>query len=169
MERAGDVFTVYQLDVLESIKPELIKIEPDKLEPGKAGQIKTPLGSAPIRELYTELAVPGGVAGGLRQMVPGAPVLQRNKEYVLFLWTGRSGITQLMGLSQGLFSVTQSAGGQIEIVQTRATERMLDASGRAVQSSVLTLPLVELRLRVRHVLASSQAQNHAENKEASSK
>ena len=81
-------------------------------------------------------------------MVPGAPVLQRGREYLLFLWTGRSGITQLMGLSQGLFTVAQTAGGEAKIVQTKATERMLDGSGRAVQPGVLTLTLAELRLRV---------------------
>ena len=53
-----------------------------------------------------DVAVPGGVADGLRQAISGAPELQLGREYVLFLWTGPSGITQIIGLTQGLFSVT---------------------------------------------------------------
>ncbi len=136
MARGGDVYTLYQLDVAEHLKIG----------------VKTGVGSAPG---IAELAVPGGVAGGLRQMVPGAPVLQRDREYLLFLWTGRSGITQLMGLSQGLFTVAQTAGGEVKVAQTKATERMLDGSGRRVQPGAIMLTLAELRLRVSMVGAKS--------------
>src|SRR5580658_3486423 len=52
-----------------------------------------------------EVAVPGGAAQGVRQTVAGAPSLQVGQEYVVFLWTSRSGLTQVIGLSQGLFLV----------------------------------------------------------------
>ena len=44
-------------------------------------------------------------------MVAGAPTLRAGREYVLFLWTSRSGLTQLMGMSQGLFSVERTTAG----------------------------------------------------------
>ena len=81
VRRQNDVFTIYKLDVMEQWKSQ----------PGS---------NAPL-----EVAVPGGVAGGIRQMVSGAPLLHPGEEYVLFLWQGRSGLIQLMGLSQGLFRV----------------------------------------------------------------
>ena len=62
--RGADVFTVYHCQILERWKGDLTQ------------------GSV-------EVAVPGGVANGMRQMVPGAPTLQNGEEYVLFLWTGR--------------------------------------------------------------------------------
>src|SRR5580698_1807744 len=54
----------------------------------------------------TEVVLPGGVAGGYRQSFPGVPVLNTGAEYVLFLWrSGSTGITHLVGLTQGLFNV----------------------------------------------------------------
>ena len=57
--------------------------------------------------------MPGGVVNGIRQSVTGAPELKPGQEYVLFLWTSRSGLTQVIGLSQGLFKVSEegSEGG----------------------------------------------------------
>src|SRR5262245_108741 len=52
-----------------------------------------------------EVALPGGAADGVRQAFPGTPQLTEGKEYLLFLWTSRSGLTQIIGLTQGLFDV----------------------------------------------------------------
>ena len=59
----------------------------------------------------------GGVAGGIRQSVSGAPELKPGQEYVLFLWTSRSGLTQVIGLSQGLFQLSEegSEGGVVSL------------------------------------------------------
>ncbi len=120
--RGTDVYTVYQLETLEALK--------------------TPNGIQPV-----DVAVPGGVAGGLRQVVEGAPVLRAGREYVLFLWTGRSGLTQLMGMSQGLFSVERMAG---DVIATRAAagEQILDGAGRAVRDEGLSMPWPELKSKV---------------------
>src|ERR1700689_3728669 len=63
----------------------------------------------------TEVMLPGGVAGGYRQSFPGVPSLQTGAEYVLFLWKSSStGITHVVGLSQGIFSITQQDDGSFQ-------------------------------------------------------
>jgi len=96
----------------------------------------------------SQVAVPGGIAGGLRQMVSGAPVLQPGREYVLFLWTSPRGLTQIMGLSQGLFSVESK-----EIAaRAAASERIVDAAGYPVQSNEIRLPVSELKAQILQAL-----------------
>ena len=124
--RGGDVFTLYKFETLEILKS------------GRAAQ---------------EVAVPGGVAGGMRQVVAGAPTLRAGREYVLFLWTGRSGLTQLMGMSQGLFSVEYTTAGDGLASRAAAGEQMLDAAGHAVRGEALSMPLTELKAKVSKILA----------------
>ena len=108
----------------------------------------------------TEVAVPGGVSGGIRQNVAGAPELKPGHEYVLFLWTSRSGLTQVIGLSQGMFQVSEegSAGGGGDAVVQRpaASELMLNHSGLPVDDHAVSMPLRDLRARVRSALASAR-------------
>jgi len=124
--RGGDVFTLYKFETLESLKP-----------------------GAMVREV----AVPGGVAGGMRQVVAGAPTLRTGREYVLFLWTSRSGLTQLIGMSQGLFSVERSTTIDPRASRVASGEQMLDAAGRAVRDETLSMPLTELKTKVSKALA----------------
>lgn len=96
-----------------------------------------------------EVFVPGGVANGLRQTIPGAPVLETGDECVVFLWAGGSGRKQIIGLSQGLFNVVRDADGQIQLERPGAKEMMLDpATGRPVQDATVRMPLGELKTRV---------------------
>src|ERR1700676_3528002 len=60
--RGQEIYTHYQLQVLESWKST-----------GSQQQL--------------EVAIPGGVAKGLRQSVAGAPSLNVGAEYLIFLWT----------------------------------------------------------------------------------
>ena len=48
-----------------------------------------------------DVAVPGGTANNMRQTFPGSPQFKIGDDYVFFLWTGRSGLTQIIGLTQG--------------------------------------------------------------------
>ena len=57
-----------------------------------------------------EFQMPGGVANNLRQSFAGVPAFKAGDEYVFFLWTGKSGSTQVLGLTQGLFSVRPGGG-----------------------------------------------------------
>src|SRR5271166_6609582 len=66
-----DILTYYQLQVLEGWKSAVTQ---------------------------TEVAIPGGAVGGLRQMAAGSPTLKIGDEYVIFLWTSRTGLTQIIGL-----------------------------------------------------------------------
>jgi hypothetical protein len=124
--RSGNVYTLYKFATLETLKP-----------------------GPPLQEVV----VPGGVAGGIRQVVAGAPALRQGQEYVLFLWTSRSGLTQLMGMSQGLFSVEHTAAGDGQASRAMAGEQILDASGRPIRDTALSMPLAELKSRVSKALA----------------
>jgi len=125
--RGTDVYTVYQLETFETVKA------PNGIKPA-------------------EVAVPGGVAGGLRQIVPGVPQLRAGQEYVLFLWTSRSGLTQLMGMSQGLFTVERTTAGDIIVTRAAAGEQMLDGVGRAVRDEALSMPWPELKKKTMQAL-----------------
>ncbi len=53
-------------------------------------------------------------------LVPG-------QDYVFFLWTSKSGLTQVIGLSQGLFNVTTNAQGQVTVSRGAPSTTMLDS------------------------------------------
>ena len=52
-----------------------------------------------------ELRVPGGATGGMRQVLPGAPVLRAGDLVVAFLGSRGPAMPTLVGLTQGLFRV----------------------------------------------------------------
>jgi hypothetical protein len=132
--RGADIYTYYQIQVLETWK--------------SAGPVPT------------EVAVPGGAANGIRQSVAGAPVLKPGQEYVLFLWTSRSGLTQVIGLSQGVFnlSVAPSGGTSGGPVAQRppASELMLNSAGMPVEDRAVSYQLQDLRQRVAQTLGAAK-------------
>jgi hypothetical protein len=99
-----------------------------------------------------DVAVPGGANNGKTQTFAGAPALVNGGEYVLFLWTSKGGLTQVIGLSQGLFTVGANASGQLMVTRTAASERMLNALGKTVTDTDLQMLLSDLRTRIRIVL-----------------
>ena len=102
-----------------------------------------------------EVLLPGGVASGLRQSFPGVPQLTTGSEYVLFLWTSPStGITHLIGFSQGVFSVTQQTDGSIQASRPASGETMHDATGREVRDQPVAMPLTGMKTRVSHRTAA---------------
>jgi hypothetical protein len=114
-----DIYTYYQLQVSETLKKGAI--------------------------LPAEFAVPGGVYGNIRQIGIGSPVFTQGQEYVLFLWTGRSGMTQVIGLTQGMFNLTQDASGATVLNRPAIADQMLDKSGKPVTDSPVTMKWSELR------------------------
>jgi hypothetical protein len=132
LRRGPDVYTVYRLEVAER---------------WKAGK---------NTGHTVEVAVPGGVAGGIRQMVAGAPRLRPGGDYLLFLWTGRSGITQVIGLSQGLFGVGLNSQGEWMASRGASAEAMLDAKGRPVRDQAISVKLSELRASVERALREAK-------------
>ena len=115
--RGGDIYTYYQFQVSQTLK-------------AASPAIQTQGGGL-------QVAVPGGVAQGLRQTVPGAPNISIGVDYVLFLWTSASGLTQVIGLSQGLFRMTSDPAGNAILVRPASTEPMLDAKGNAVTDQAM--------------------------------
>ena len=125
--RGGDVYTTHTLKVLETWKRDV------------SGRAKA----------VAEVSTPGGVAEGLRQVVEGAPDLREGDEYVIFLWTSRSGLTQVIGLSQGLFRVQADPSGKTLLAtRTSAAERILDASGRPAVNQAFSMKLWDFKARV---------------------
>jgi hypothetical protein len=104
-----------------------------------------------------DVAVPGGMLNGIQQPVAGAPLLVAGQDYVLFLWTSKSGLTQVIGLSQGLFNVTTNAQGQLIVSRGAATEPMVDSSGQSVTDSNLQMTLAQLVSKIQAVLSGSGA------------
>jgi hypothetical protein len=101
----------------------------------------------------TEVMLPGGVAGGYRQSFPGVPALQVGSEYVLFLWTSsKTGITHVVGLSQGLFSVMPQPDGSLNVSRPRIGEGMFDAAGRQVRDQAIRVKLTDLKGQVSAVI-----------------
>lgn len=105
-----------------------------------------------------DIAVPGGTSNGKTQTFAGVPTLLSGQDYVLFLWTGKSGLTQVIGLSQGLFAVTPNSAGQPIVQRAAAAERMLNSLGQTVSDSDIQMLLSDLRIRIQSVLKGGSGQ-----------
>ena len=106
-----------------------------------------------------EIAVPGGTVGELHQTVSGSPVLRQGDQFVFFLWTSKSGVTWITGLTQGLFSL--AGGNTADPTATRAASRelMLDAvTAHPVKDNGVSLKLSDLRTRIAARLGQGDAQ-----------
>src|SRR5262249_14757498 len=101
----------------------------------------------------SEVMVPGGIANGYRQTFPGVPQLQAGTEYVLFLWTSSAGITHLVGLSQGIFNVSQLTDGTLQVSRPQIGENMLDAKGKKVIARAVEMQLADMKSRVNRFTA----------------
>ena len=106
-----------------------------------------------------DIGVPGGILNGAVQRFAGAPALSASQDYVLFLWTSKTGLTQVIGLSQGLFSVISTAAGSpLLVVRAAASERMLNAAGQPVTDNDIQMPLSDLKAHIQSVLSGQGAQ-----------
>ncbi len=107
----------------------------------------TPAGSV-------DVVFPGGAVSGMRQSFSGVPALDQGAEYVLMLWTGKDGVTQVIGLTQGLFTLPAGGGTDPLATRTATRELMLDRqSGQPVKDETLTMHLSDLRSRISTALA----------------
>jgi hypothetical protein len=116
-------------------------------------QVSATFKGTPVPTL--DLAVLGGVSNGVRQIFGGAPTFTNGQDYVLFLWTSKSGITQVIGLSQGLFKVVPGPSGQSVVMRAAATEPLLNASGQPVTDSDFQMSLSSLQSRIQSVLSGA--------------
>lgn len=104
-----------------------------------------------------DFIVPGGRVASVSQTFTGAPQFNANEQYVLFLWVGRSGVPQIMGLSQGVFDVSAAINGSAKVGRAAASELMLDATGKQVKDEPVAMGLSDLRRRVDTALAEGSA------------
>jgi hypothetical protein len=101
-----------------------------------------------------DVAVPGGIAKGVLQNYAGAPEFSNGEDYVFFLWASKSGMNLILGLTQGLFSVSSvsasQTGGQNPNLTRRAShELMLDpVTHQQVKDRTLTMSLSDLRAQI---------------------
>jgi hypothetical protein len=101
-----------------------------------------------------DIAVPGGAANRFQQIFAGTPVLAPGQDYVFFLWTSKSGLTQIIGLSQGLFVVSANSAGQLMVTRGPSSELMVNAAGKPVSDSAMQMLLSDLRSQIQSVLGS---------------
>jgi hypothetical protein len=117
---------------------------------------KGPASGQPAGQI--DIGVPGGMLSGAIQRFAGAPNLSPTQDYVLFLWTSKSGLTQVIGLSQGLFSVISTPGTPPMVVRAAASERMLNAAGQPVADNDIRMALTDLKTHIQSVLSGQGAQ-----------
>ena len=104
-----------------------------------------------------DIQLPGGVANNLRQSFAGVPQFKAGDEYVFFLWTGKTGSTQVLGLTQGLFSVAPGTAADPLTTRSASHEVMLErGTGKQVKDQTLTLHLSELRARIQSTTSGTQ-------------
>lgn len=104
----------------------------------------------------TEVCVPGGRFGGVVQTFSGAPKLDSGRQYLLFLWTPRGGLTQVVGLSQGVFELSSDAKGELVLRRGASHELMIDSSGKLVEDAPVSMRYREMVDRIRRTLAGVQ-------------
>lgn len=105
-----------------------------------------------------DVAVPGGALSGMQQPVAGAPQLYPALDYLVFLWTSKTGLTQVIGLSQGLFNIATNAQGQVMVSRGAANATMLDSAGQVVTDTSLQMPLSQMVSNIQTVLAGGTGQ-----------
>jgi hypothetical protein len=138
--RGPIIYTHYQIAVTATYKGT---------PSGQTASGQTPSGQT------IDVAVPGGALNGMLQPVAGAPTLNAGQQYFFFLWTSKSGLTQVIGLSQGLFGVSTNAQGQVVVSRAAASAPMLDSSGNPVTDTSLQIPLGQLVSQIQSVLAGT--------------
>src|SRR5260370_1888506 len=100
-------------------------------------QVSENLKGSPARQL--DLVVPGGNSKGIQQTYSGTPTFSMNQDYVMFLWTSKSGLTQVIGLSQGLFAVVPDSAGNSMVIRAASSEELLNTSAHPVTAASILL------------------------------
>ena len=104
-----------------------------------------------------DVVVPGGALGRVTQTFAGSPKLTEGSEYVLFLWTGRTGLTHVVGLAQGILDLKKDSSGEPVVVRAAITDTILDPNtGQPVGDQPIRLRLREFTARVSSVLEKGQ-------------
>ena len=96
-----------------------------------------------------QVQVPGGSFHGVQQNIAGSPVLADGSEYVFFLWTGPSGASHVLGLSQGVLDVGRDSAGNAILIRQPGEATVLDAlTGVSGNQEPLQMKLSDFNSRV---------------------
>lgn len=146
------------LDDMIQLSTSVLRVHVTGVRTAKVGQDIYTYYSLQINETLkagpsaiAEVAVPGGVFGAIRQIGVGSPEVTVGGDYVMFLWTSKSGMTQIIGLSQGLFAMTSSTADPV-LSRAAATSLVLDKNGNPVTDAGLTMHLSDLRTAVQKLV-----------------
>ncbi len=97
-----------------------------------------------------DVVLPGGTIGRSQQTFSGVPTIAADSELVLFLWTSKSGLTHIIGMTQGMFQVTKDATGATIFSRDAIREGLIDArTGRAANDGGIRMTSTEFATRVR--------------------
>lgn len=107
-------------------------------------------------DVSIDVVVPGGQVGRLQQSVAGAPLLTPGSELVLFLWKSRSGLTHVIGLSQGVFQLERNASGAVILNRAPLAASLVAPNGRLTHDDGMTMPMTEFRTRMSSALGRSR-------------
>jgi hypothetical protein len=103
-----------------------------------------------------DIVVPGGTLNNVRQSFAGTPSFRTGDDYVFFLWTGSSGMTHIIGLTQGLFAMSGPSTGNPIATRTASSEVMLDPkTGHQVKDETLVMNLSDLRSAIASSLSGT--------------
>lgn len=96
-----------------------------------------------------DVVLPGGTIGRSQQTFSGVPTFPADTDLVLFLWTSKSGLTHIIGLSQGVFQVSKDAAGQTVFSRGPITEGLLDSrTGRPATDTGMRFTAQEFSSRL---------------------
>ena len=115
-------------------------------------QVDETLKGEPVSRI--EIALPGGTIGEVSQRFGGVPKLETGKKYLLFLWQGPSGRTQITGLTQGIFDIEQQADGPIAVREPSTDVLVAPGQGVAAKNEAVRLPLRDMILRIKTILSA---------------
>lgn len=96
-----------------------------------------------------DVVLPGGTIGRSQQTFSGVPTFAPDTELVLFLWTSKTGLTHVIGLSQGVFQVSKNASGQTVFSRGAISEGLVDGrTGRPASDVGMRFTADEFSTRV---------------------
>lgn len=157
---------------LEKLSLDELALRSTAIVIGRAGEARAESGGAlifTVRPFRVErqwkgesidtvrVSLPGGALDGVVQRFGGVPRLEPGVEYLLFLWRGPSGRTQVTGLSQGVFEVLRSDNSEPR-VRRRAGGNVLITPGVGNEGATeaLETSLSALSARIEAALASAE-------------
>ena len=103
-------------------------------------------------EAFVAMRVPGGTIGAYRTVMPGAPVMRVGEHAVFFLRRGPGNSLWPVGLAQGVYRVSVSGAGTVEMVHAPVLPGVTtNAVGPVVRGDARrkTMPATEFESLVR--------------------